>query len=895
MTSTKTTFTFVLTVMTFLTGLSPRITAATAEDSSGYYKVAPIFRPAPRENRKWNIQNFGPVGIGIDLIKPNFTMQIKNVEEGSPAAKTGKLKPGQIIESINGKVLKDRDPRIILGNIITEAEATDGVINLRIKDVGSVVVNIPVMGSYSKTWPLNCPKSDKIVRNLADLLAKQDKPRWGSALFLLSTGEEKDLAVVEKWLSGKKKIGGYPWHAGYLGIAYCEYYLRTGDKSVLPAIEEMCKELQRTMYNGGWSGRGKGSSFTYSTGTGQMHAAGVHCITFLMLAKMCGVEIDEYMFQKSLKTFYRFAGHENVPYGDGWPEGGFRDNGKSAGLAVAMSAAARLTPQGESSIYAKARDHVAMKSFYATNWFHSAHTGGGIGEIWHNAAMSMLYKRRPVQSRSFLDTRRWVMELSRRHDGSIGIAGVTDRYDKSATEHSRSWGTYFALTYTIPRRNLIIFGAPKTKWCESYQLPERPWGRPADDAFVQTEPAKHPTITMEDVLNEKVPTDASLPILKRIGAPEATDRTLWKYLHHPEIGIRTATMRAIVKNKQDGFVLPLLKSEDPRMRHTGLLALTGMFKGRALPANRTTPEMFALAGKMIEDPNESLWVVIYAMKAIKRASPKVIARHRDTILKYMKHDDWFLRTSAISALEPICTRPEHYKATLPLIFQTLAEFTTNSALSPVWSLQKRLKRAAPQVKDFAFDELAKAYDSVPAKMTFPGGRVMHDGSAIVRQRLAYLMDALPNGSNYIKTRPKMTTAAARSGKESDKYRYSGTFAPNPNFMGTWHWAVWPRPKSEEGLEKAAIKWIERLKNAKKKQNPKDVLKLMDGGKVQSRFFQGHFWSGNMLVGINKSVAREMEISTFGGRDFLIIETGGFNPDNIPTQWKDKYTIYIRAK
>ena len=47
-------------------------------------------------------------------------MKIKNIEEGSPAAATGKLKPGQIIESINGQKLADIDPRIQLGNIITE-------------------------------------------------------------------------------------------------------------------------------------------------------------------------------------------------------------------------------------------------------------------------------------------------------------------------------------------------------------------------------------------------------------------------------------------------------------------------------------------------------------------------------------------------------------------------------------------------------------------------------------------------------------------------------------------------------------------------------------------------------------------------------------------------------
>lgn len=139
-------------------------------------------------------------------------MQLHNVELGSPADATGKLKKGQIIESINGVVLEKEDPRIILGDIITEAEAKDGKVVLKIKDLGDVTVTIPVMGRYSQTWPMNCPKSDTIVRQLADLLAKDPEPKWGS---------------------------------------------------------------------------------------GQLHAAGVHCMTFLVMVKLCGVEVDPYMFDET--------------------------------------------------------------------------------------------------------------------------------------------------------------------------------------------------------------------------------------------------------------------------------------------------------------------------------------------------------------------------------------------------------------------------------------------------------------------------------------------------------------------------------------------------------------------------------------------------------------------
>lgn len=864
-------------------------------DVDAYYTERPLFNPYPGGGRRFsnfNVRNFGPVGIGITLKKPVFTMEINNVEEGSPAAATGQLKKGQIIESINGVVLKDRDPRMILGDIITEAEATDGVINLQIKDLGNVKVQIPVMGSYSKTWPLNCSKSDKIVRKLADYLATQETPTWGSALFMLSTGEDKDLAVVRKWLSGKEDIGPYPWHAGYLGIAYCEYYLRTGDENVLPAIEKMGVRLKETMYNGGWSGRGDGSSFTYSTGTGQMHAAGVHCITFLMLAKMCGVELDDYMFNESLKTFYRFAGHDNVPYGDGWPEGGFRDNGKSAGLAVALSAASRLTPNGEDSIYDEAAEHVGMKSFYATSWFHSAHTGGGIGEIWHNAAMSMLHDERPVQHRSFVDTRRWVMELSRRHDGTIGIAGFDDRYDRSASEQERSWGNYFALTYTIPRENLITFGAPKTKWCKSHQLPVRPWGRPADDAFVQIEPVENSgLLSMKDLYAEKVETDASLAVGTRVGQEDASDKLLLTNILHPEMGYRSGAMRSVVNNGRSKLVLPLLRASDPRVRHAGLLAITGMFKGRSLPNDQLDPEMFVLAGKMIEDPNEALWVVQAAMQALSRADKDTIAKHRDTLIGYMKHDDWFLQVRAMEALMPIATDPEHYKAILPLMCYTLSQTTTDQALAPVRSLSGQLGRANPEVKQFGMEVMQKAYVHVPDPMQWPGGRIMPDGAKTVKARFSSIFNNLPGGMEFVKSLPKMTTKAARTGSDGDMYVYSGTFTPNPDVVGTWHWAVWPRPQTADEVDTRATAWAQRTKY----DSPKDVLQILDGGEVKGRNWGGYFWSGDMLIGATTGIARKMEVRTFGGKDFLIFENGGFEPGENLSTWNERYNIYMRVK
>jgi len=213
-----------------------------------------------------------------------------------------------------------------------------------------------VIGAYSKTWPVNCPKSDKIVRNFADYLAKPDaNPGFGGIgmLFLLSTGKEKALVPVRKWArSVAHRPPTYAWHLGYGGIPLCEYYLRSGDKEVLAGIQNWVNNAVKAQYLDGWAGRGGVPSVTY--GMGHLNAGGTAVVTFLLLAKECGVDVPDHALLGALAHFFRYSGRGGNPYGDGRPEIGFVDNGKNGNLAFAMAAAAALTPDGENSVYAAA-------------------------------------------------------------------------------------------------------------------------------------------------------------------------------------------------------------------------------------------------------------------------------------------------------------------------------------------------------------------------------------------------------------------------------------------------------------------------------------------------------------------------------------------------------------
>jgi len=868
--------------------------------AQGYYTEQPLFSPQPQPNstKPWNVRNFGPVGIGIDLKAPGMTMVIENVEPGSPAEKTGKIKVGQIIESINGKALKDRDPRIILGDIVTDAEATDGKVMLKIQGQGDVLVSIPVMGRYSATWPMNCPKSDKIVRGMADVLAKRDKSSMGGILFLLSTGEDKDLQVVRRWMKGLDSVGTIQWHRGYMGPGVCEYYLRTGDASVLPAIREGVKELEKNMFNGSWSGRGGPAAFTYSTGTGALHAAGVHCMTFLLMAKLCGVEVDEYTLQETLKQFYRFAGHGNTAYGDGFPEGGYVDNGKTSGLTLAMSAAALLTPNGETTVYAKARDHTAMKAFYATNWFHAAHTGGGLGEIWHHAAMSMVSEKRPIPYHSYLDTRRWMMDLSRRFDGSIGIAGMTDRYDVSVTDNGKDnidFGTYLALTYTLPRKHLQMFGAPRSKYAKHHQLPERPWGNAADDVFLSNDPPSNPYLGTKDLLNEKVPTDSSLIVFQRTAKSEDE---MMRYLYHPELGLREDAIRVAVAQGRDECIVPLLKSDDARLRHLGTLAIGGMFKGAPIAPEKITPEMLELLGKMIESPNESWWVVQDALVAMSRADADTIAKHKDRLFDLLENRPCtWTKVNALLCLAKVSAHPAHYKTTLERTLAGSAKVWNNAAsyrFNRV--LKEALTKAPPEVREYASPLVQKTYASIPPKLVAKGGAVFGGGSESMKSRISEVLGSLPGGSEFVRTLPKKTLAYARSGDPKDLFEFK-QFKPDPQFVGRWKaigkcYSNPPTDKEILGQMKAFSK-----KEAAAKEKPKkgrnafrpDYL-LLDGNTPPKK--GSAFWTNNVIIDNTRGEALGMTVKTIDGKQFLLVEIGGF-PETDTPEFECAHSIYVK--
>ena len=721
---------------------SGALTTATAE--SFYQNPNGLFSTRPSEKKSLQtIDRFGPVGIGIELIQPAFTMRIKNVEKGSPAAQTGLLKKGQIIESINGEELADIDPRIQLGKILATAEASDGIVKFALKGESQpVTVKIPVLGTYNTTWPLNCRKSEKIVRQVADYLS-QEKNTQGlgdvGMLFLLSTGEDKDLEVVRNWARNVKPHS-YPWYIGYGGIPLTECYLRTGDPVILKNIQDWVDNAARTQHNDAWAGRG--SALT-SYGSGHLNASGTCVVTFLLLAKECGANVPDHTFNGALRHFYRYVGRGNNPYGDDRPEVGFVDNGKNGKLAFAMAAAAAMA--GEDSLYAKGRDLCAMQSFYTTTFMLHGHTGGGIGEIWRSAAMGLLYDKKPVQYRDFMDSRKWHYDLSRRHDGSFGIVGGGG-YDKE------QWGVAYPLTYTIPRKTLRITGAPPTKFSKRYELPKQPWGTEADNAFLSLEAVPDKDGKKQDLSNETLARDSSIHFLRRFhGEEQPSDDDIRRYIHHPDYCIRfVAAMKTVGINSgyigwrkpggnvRPNLVMEFLQHKDPRVRQI-------MFKAIAQTGGGTD-EIFELAVKAVNDPMESWSIKDVALQIIGKGTAKQILPLVDILLPYLKHEEAWLRNAALTALTPVAGHEECFEKVLPAIgelVRTNQRVSVTRGFAP--AIRAQIQDAGPKVQALATKTLRETYTGYAGKTVSVSGQNLKPTYEFHLEAIAETLADVPGG------------------------------------------------------------------------------------------------------------------------------------------------------
>lgn len=593
-------------------------------------------------------------------IEPGLKVTVAEAQAGTPAEE--KVLKGDVIVNACGRDIKGPDPRVPLGLALGDAEAAGGKFRLTILRGGvskQVVIDIPALGPYSKTWPLQCGKSAAIVQQTVRKLIKgqgddgwfaPDGKKMGggltgcmAALFLLSTGEDAYLPNVEKFAhalaaQAEQSPTGSAWHAGYQLILLGEYYLRTGDKKVLRAMGVLSDKALKGQIADSWGHSiAKNTSVGYVQ-SGQMNSAGVTLFLGLCIARECGVKEAELPFQRAMVFFYRMLGHGSICYGDHRAEIYIDTNGRNSAMGCAMSLL-------DGEVYQMGARHMAMIVADSYCEPEAGHTGGGFNVIWRGIVTVLLGKDQQARYRRHMEGMKWYYDLCRRPGGSFKIL------PSPATRYSGDdWGYQMGLTYTAPLRTLRITGGPRTKYSVAVKpLPKLPWGATRDKEFLRCDYCEG--YGREDETPDVI-------YAKLTGKEPVSVEYAARQMRHYSPMFRTWAAYKLAANQNDRAyeeIVKALNDPDVRVRRAGCDAISGYTNwGRGkfgrIPREVVTAQCMGAIEKMLADPKAAWWEIDGALWALGCAKPESIRKNWTSIAKYARHPEWYLRESAYWAV-----------------------------------------------------------------------------------------------------------------------------------------------------------------------------------------------------------------------------------------------------
>jgi hypothetical protein len=388
---------------------------------------------------------------------------VTKIHPGSPA--DGELEVGDVIVGVFGQPFTE-DARAEFGRALTRAEASDGMLVLRVwRDgkTGTIRVKLPVLGEYSDTAPYNCAKSKRIFEQGCEALAKtmiepNYKPnpiiRSFNALALLASGEDKYLPLLkrEAQFAADSKPGGYvTWWYGPITIFLAEYVMQTGDTSVMPGLERLAMEAaEGQSIVGSWGHRFAEPSGILR-GYGMMNAPGVPLSVGLVLAREAGVSDPklDLAIQRSVNLVRFYIDKGSIPYGDHAPWiQTHDDNGKNGMAAVLFNLlgdkeAAEYFSRMSVATHGDERDTGHTGNFFNVTWAMPGinPSGPNATGAWMNEFGARYY------------------DMARQWDGTFIHQGPP----QSRPDKYRNWDTTGTklLAYAMPLKKLRITGKGK--------------------------------------------------------------------------------------------------------------------------------------------------------------------------------------------------------------------------------------------------------------------------------------------------------------------------------------------------------------------------------------------------------------------------------------------------
>ncbi|MGD0089903.1 MAG: DUF6288 domain-containing protein [Planctomycetota bacterium] len=390
------------------------------------------------------------------------------------------LDGGKLHDLMQGKDLNDRDKQELLKKNLWRAGKT-----------AEVELKLRVLGAYSDTAPYDCPKSKRIFDEACKVLEKEPlNEGWCGAvngLALLATGNPGYLPQVREFarkmapqtLKLELKDGMVVWDWGYRNLFLCEYYLLTGDKEVLHAINEYTLSLAKGQSMYGTFGHG----ISMRTPDGQLHgsippygpvnASGLIGNLAIVMGKKCGVadpEVDA-AIDRAAKFFGYYMDKGAIPYGEHLPWPYHDNNGKNAMTAVLFAIQGNRIK--EAQFFAK-----MVTASYENREY--GHTGQGFSYLWGALGANV---GGPTAVAAFLKEASWHLDLVRRCDGSFTYDGG-EQYGAGKTEDNTYYGksgyyglsptATYVLTYSLPLKKLYITGrdADQASWLSKKDVAE---------------------------------------------------------------------------------------------------------------------------------------------------------------------------------------------------------------------------------------------------------------------------------------------------------------------------------------------------------------------------------------------------------------------------------------
>jgi len=408
--------------------------------------------------------NLGPTGARAILKETSFV--VKYVFPKSPAYM--RLRLDDEIVGVNDNPLTTKHifgrqygmghkvgyegPIMDFGNAIEDSEGSDGILKLSVVRSGkkmAVKVRLPAIGRFSKTWPLKCRKSAKLVSSAMRFLLTRTgefrspcHKRGTAGLALLSQGKLKEARAMAASWNKAPGSGTWTWPVSYQCIFLCEYYLKTKDKSVLKTIKSLVRRLYEAQVTDPavykdrmHGGRPQGRNFIKG-GLGhvvKIDGYGTMAITTLMalvaweLAEDCGVRLDQRHVDLAFECI-RANTNKSGYMGYRFGRGAYSPVGRQGLSIIAHKLAG---DKGTEEYVARVTAHLA-KSKTRLN---DGHGDNVLAVLWAMLGIQLSGDKAAV--REMFDYNKAFINMSRTHDGSFVAQPGRNSGDKGYYMSSR--------------------------------------------------------------------------------------------------------------------------------------------------------------------------------------------------------------------------------------------------------------------------------------------------------------------------------------------------------------------------------------------------------------------------------------------------------------------------